>query len=93
MAGVSRVGLGPPGRGVARQSLGLLGAVATLRAPRPDVVREVTRVALMVKRELFDGVVPRTELVELAREVPLPVAPFAGYRRRVLGVVGWVDSV
>jgi len=86
VAGVARVGLAPPSRSVARQALGFLRAVATPSAPRPNTVRKVTRVALVVERELFDGVVADAELVELARGVPLAVAPLAGDGRRVRGV-------
>ena len=94
MAGVASVGLAPSNRGVLREPFGLLRAVPARRAPRPHVVGEVTRVALVVERELFDGVVPDAELVELPSEVPLAVTPPAGYRRRVLEVVASrVDSV
>lgn len=68
-------------------------AVRTLLAPsdpRGDVVRIVARVAFVVERELFDGTVPRLQVVEFVGELPLTAT--AGTRdARDAGVV-WVWS-
>jgi len=86
VAGVTGVGLGPPAGGVLREPLDRLRAVPAGDAPRRDPVGEVTRVALVVERELLDGPIADAEIVELVPQIPLSAAPLAGDRRGVVDV-------
>lgn len=87
VTGVTSVGLCPAVNRVLGESLDTLGAVATVRPPRGDVVGEMSSVAVVVQRELLDSLVADLHVLQFVCEVPLAVAPLAGHRRYVVDVV------
>lgn len=81
MLGMAGVSLRPPNRRPLGEERLAVRAVSTVREPRSDPIRKVTRVALMVEGELFERLVPAPKFLDFVLKGPFPSADATTYAR------------
>ena len=85
MSSVSGVRAGEAPGGTLREKRLRLGADPTVRTPGSDVVGVVAGVSEVVEGELLEGAIADLQRLEFVGQIPRPVTPRAGDRRKVVG--------